>query len=219
MNTAQCRFCFFNERHWSLTNKEKNRVVNEEIFEKLRINASRTSDYRLAVRLLAVVACITKDKGDIALALDKARNAKHDCAVAEALAIIVKVLAYAERFDEARAIAGNKKKGIAGEMVGLDPYWHAEAVIWLARISKDEDDHAEAKMIASRIRNPDLRDEVRADLSGRNDFITLPNNPLMALGVIADALSNGKAPHNSGHLHNQVDKIISSIFDAHPGWL
>lgn len=212
-------FLFFTERCKSLTTDRRRKVLKkEDIFENLREASTKTSDYRLAVRLLAVVACVTKDKADIALAIDKARTAKHDYAVAEALAIIVRVLARAGRFDEARAIVGNKKKGIAGEMMGLDRYWHAEAAIWLFESSKDDDDRVEATTIASSIGNPGLRSEARADLSGRSDFIVLPNNPLMALAIIANALSNGRAPHNSGRLHNQVDGIISSIFGAHPGW-
>ena len=168
--------------------------------------------------MLAVIACITKSETDITLVLDKARGANHKSIVAESLAIIVKVLVHAGRFDEARAIVGNKKRGIVGEMQGLDPYWRAEAAIYLACLSGESDDRAEAGTDIDRIRNKGLREGARTDLaSGRDQHINLPGNPFMALAVIADALKDGKGPYNSAYLNGQIDTIISTIFLSHLG--
>jgi len=191
-------------------------IRRSKIFENIRGFAESTGDLGLAVRLLAIIACITKDKADITSALGKAReHSGHQSVTAEALAIIVRVLAKARRYDEARNIVGNKKRGIAGEMVGKNAYWHTEAAIALARFSGEADDEEEAKTLVSHIRDHGLRDEARGDLEiagRRHNVEVLPANPIFQLAILAGELTDGRAKHDSAYVHVLVDQIIDGLF-------
>jgi pentatricopeptide repeat protein len=190
--------------------------ANLRILNNLRKVADRIEDFRLAVRLKAVIACMTKEKADIVLALGKAKgHGSHQFVTAEALAIIVKVLAQAGRFDEARKIVG--------EMTGLDTYWHAEARIALARFSGNKNDAANADIAVSGIHSRELRNQARIDLKNalqkHRHLKSQPFAPylkeLSDLLSQLDAFSEPDAAHlnvNSAYLHAMVDHIIDWIF-------
>lgn len=194
-------------------------IGNTKIFENLRRISENIEDFRLAVKLKTVIACATQNKADIASALEKARG-HHQAVTAEALAIIVNVLSKARQFDEARAIVGNRKRGITGEMAGLDTYWHAEASIILAEFSREPDDVDEARFVISNIRSQELREDTRADLEialGSAKTKTPQANPYFRLVAVLSELQtsmDGHAIHpqpDTVHLHALADSILDCL--------
>jgi len=188
-----------------------------EILNRLRKMVENLGDFRLSARIRAIIACVSKDRVDIVSALDKIYNhAGHG----EALAIIVKVLAEAGRFDEARSITGNKKLGIAGGMAGRESYWHAEACIALAEFSRKQDDIDEARRVTGNIHSPELRNQARTDLelALKNPRQAKSFNPdLFELAGVVASLNAFSDSHvinpklNSGHLHAWANSIIDAI--------
>jgi pentatricopeptide repeat protein len=190
--------------------------ANLKILNNLRKVADSIEDFRLAVRLKAAIACITREKADIVSALERAReHGSHRSVTAEALAIIVKVLAQAGRFDEARKIVE--------EMTGLDTYWHAEACIALARFSGNKNDTAKAELAISGIHSRELRNQARIDLKNALQEHRHPKfqpftpylKELSELLFQLDAFSAVDAVRsnaNSAYLHAMADHIIDWIF-------
>ncbi len=128
----------------------------DKMVSRFRKISENLNDFRIATRLASVIACITKEKKDIAFALEKAKGHSRQSSVAEALSIIAKTLAQAGRFKEAREVLL--------EMHGMDAYWVAESRIQLARFSGDEDDIETAKDAVLNIRSHQMRNEAKIDL-------------------------------------------------------
>ena len=131
-------------------------VKDGSIAQLRRLLTRIEDDFRLSVRLAAAIASVTHNKGDITMAVDKAKSHGNAGARAESLAIVVKTLAETGHFVEARFIAF--------DMIGLDAYWRAEAHIWIARFSGDPNDIESAEIAVSDICSHHLRNEARTDL-------------------------------------------------------
>lgn len=136
------------------------RDTQDQIFNKtiasLRKAMHGIEDFSISVMLAAVIASITKNKTDINFAVDRASGHGNADARAEALFIIVKALAKARHFPEARSVVC--------EMTGLTAYWKAEAYIWIARFSGEPNDIEAAKSAVSNVNAPYLRNELRVDM-------------------------------------------------------
>ena len=135
---------------------ESHREMFNEVISQLRSLSANISDFRLKMRVLVVIANVTHQNSDIAVACEKAMENEHRGPRSEAMTIIVKALAEDRRFEEARKIAGS--------MVGMDNYWRASAKIWIARFSGDQNDIVQAEEAVSDVASPEARNEARGDL-------------------------------------------------------
>lgn len=190
--------------------------TNEKIVKRLRQVAEHLEDFRLAVRLLAVVAIVTKNREDILHAVGVAReHPMHSDQVAEALAIIVVTLAKAHRLDEAREVAN--------QMVGMSPYWRTEALIFIVRFSGLRVDEEAVREMIPQIRTPRYRSYATADLakalteyhSGRVPQFTPNIDELNAVMAQLEAFDDAhvRSPRqSSAHLRSLATAIIDSMF-------
>ena len=189
---------------------------SSKVIAILRGIAENLDDHRLAVRLLATIACVTKEKSEVLRAVFLAKeHGLHADYTAESLAIIVKTLARAHRFDEAREIVL--------QMKGSNTFWHAEARISIFRFSGQGHDKSEAEEAISHIRAHHLRNDARVDLkvaqekhrSGKmrsfSPDLTELSSVLQKLEAFEDGalFTNGT---NSAYLRLLAQEIIDRIF-------
>ncbi len=134
----------------------------EQLFQKtillLRKEAEKLDkrgDVRISVFVWTSIASASGDKSDFAAALERAHLASHLPLKAENLAAVVKALAEARRFGEARVVSQ--------ELLGMDTYWYAESRMWIARFSGEEVDIRLANEAIEGINSPHLRNEAKAD--------------------------------------------------------
>lgn len=190
--------------------------VNEAEVKKLRAMAERLDDFRLTVRLLAVVAIVTQERHDVLHAVSMAReHITHSDQVAEAMAIIAKTLAKAHRFEEAREVAS--------QMEGMSAFWRAEAWVSIARFSGVEKDQAQVADAIPHIRSHRLRDDVRHDLKialekHHSGKIRSFSPDIVELNTILSRLEAFDDAHvvrpklSSAHLRLLAKSVIDSIF-------
>ena len=192
----------------------------DRVIPRLRRVALDTSDFGLSLRALAVVASVTGEDGDIRVALEKAHEAVIRSSKAEALAVLVKILAEARHFLWARKIAT--------EMSGLDSYWYAEARIWIARFSAEESDIATAHKAVGAIHAHYVRVEAKHDMdillskkhhhTGRScdsryyGHLDALLSALTELREFKDDAHCVRPRHTSAHLHHKANGAISWFF-------
>lgn len=190
------------------------------VIPRLRKIAGETSDFELSLKSLAVVASVTGEGGDIRLALHKAHQAGLPSSKAEALAVLVKILAEARRFEWARRIAT--------EMLGIDRYWYAVARMWIAGFSGEAEDIALAESAINSMNAGYLKVDARHDMAillskkhhhtgiSRDrkyyEHLTALLRALTELKAFEDDAHRVRPLHTSAHFYHQANGAISWFF-------
>lgn len=191
-----------------------------KVIPRLRKIAGETSDFGLSLKALAVVASVTREGGDIRLALHKAHQAGLSSSKAEALTVLVKILAEARHFEWARRIAT--------EISGIDRYCYAKARMWIVRFSGETDDVKVAEHAIDAMGAGHLKVYARHDmsilLSKKHHHTGIPRDhkyyehltallrALTELKGFEDDAHRVRPQHTSAHYYHQANGAISWFF-------
>jgi len=128
-----------------------------EALDAARDAADRVKDVRLKAGALTVVANVSGEDEDLKTALDFALASDKTFMKGEMLQVIAKTFAEAGNISKAREVAIKIKN--------IDVYWCVEALINVGRIGHSKVDFEQARHLASRIGDSQLRADALTDIT------------------------------------------------------
>lgn len=169
-------------------------------------------DFSLQVRLLAVIASISLEKSDIEVFKKTAHLHSRKKCSAKAFALVVWAVAKSMDFKGARSLAG--------EMVGMNTFWHAQALIGILRSTGNPQDGAQARSVMRNLEGFEAKCAKKDLLIALRNGNSAPPSLVEELKMLVQILvrfrkciDDPNEKESARTIHILVENALGSIFD------